>query len=256
MKYCLNSNVSDIYLRQADQIFFVPDGPALSELLEKYTQATIFVPPLAETWDILDAYKNLFPDRIKIATYDIPMIQEAIERGFAVYYTPTVKDYMTLHAFEAMGCSEIFIDGPLFFDLPQVRKSTKMIIHTCPNRSLYNHLPHQNPIHGTWIRPEDVPLYEPYIDVFEPYGITPSAQGTAYKIYAIDAHWNGDIASIILDFNKDNKVVPNYNIVSDLAERRVDCKQSCERLGSCTLCDRGFTLARTLLEAKGSVELN
>ena len=184
------------------------------------------------------------------------MIQEAIERGFAVYYTPMVKDYMTLHAFEAMGCSEIFIDGPLFFDLPQVRKSTKMVIHTCPNRSLYNHLPHQNPIHGTWIRPEDVPLYEPYIDVFEPYGITSSAQGTAYKIYAIDAHWNGDIGNIILDFNKNNKVVPNYNIISDLAERRVDCKQSCERLGSCTLCDRGFTLASTLLETKGGIELN
>lgn len=184
------------------------------------------------------------------------MIQEAIKQGFAVYYTPAVKDYMALHALEAMGCSEILIDGPLFFDLPQVRKSTKMIIHTCPNLSLYNHLPHQNPIHGTWMRPEDVPLYEPYIDVLEPQGVTPSAQGTAYKIYAIDAHWNGDIANIILDFNKDNKIVPNYNIISDLAERRVDCKQSCERLGSCTLCDRGFTLARTLLGTKGSVELN
>lgn len=184
------------------------------------------------------------------------MIQEAIKQGFAVYYTPAVKDYMALHALEAMGCSEILIDGPLFFDLPQVRKSTKMIIHTCPNLSLYNHLSHQNPIHGTWMRPEDVPLYEPYIDVLEPHGVTPSAQGTAYKIYAIDTHWNGDIANIILDFNKDNKIVPNYNIISDLAERRVDCKQSCERLGSCTLCDRGFTLARTLLGTKSSVELN
>lgn len=256
MKYCLNSNVSDIYLRRADQILCVPNGPALSDLLEKYTQTTIFVPALDETWSVLSAYKDLFPDRIKIATYDIPMIQEAIKQGFAVYYTPVVKDYMALHALEAMGCSEIRIDGPLFFDLPQVRKSTKMIIHTCPNLSLYNHLPHQNPIHGTWIRPEDVPLYEPYIDVLEPHGITSSAQGTAYKIYAIDAHWNGDIANIILDFNKDNKIVPNYNIISDLAERRIDCKQSCERLGSCTLCDRGFTLARTLLGTKGSVELN
>lgn len=256
MKYCLNSNVSDIYLRRADQILCVPNGPALSDLLEKYTQTTIFVPALDETWSVLSAYKDLFPDRIKIATYDIPMIQEAIKQGFAVYYTPVVKDYMALHALEAMGCSEIRIDGPLFFDLPQVRKSTKMIIHICPNLALYNHLPHQNPIHGTWIRPEDVPLYEPYIDVLEPHGITPSAQGTAYKIYAIDAHWNGDIANIILDFNKDNKIVPNYNIISDLAERRIDCKQSCERLGSCTLCDRGFTLARTLLGTKGSVELN
>lgn len=256
MKYCLNSNVSDIYLRRADQILCVPNGPALSDLLEKYTQTTIFVPALDETWSVLSAYKDLFPDRIKIATYDIPMIQEAIKQGFAVYYTPVVKDYMALHALEAMGCSEIRIDGPLFFDLPQVRKSTKMIIHTCPNLALYNHLPHQNPIHGTWIRPEDVPLYEPYIDVLEPHGITPPAQGTAYKIYAIDAHWNGDIANIILDFNKDNKIVPNYNIISDLAERRIDCKQSCERLGSCTLCDRGFTLARTLLGTKGSVELN
>lgn len=256
MKYCLNSNVSDIYLRQADQILFVPDGPALSELLEKYTQATIFVPALTEAWDVLNAYKDLFPDRVKIATYDISMIQEAIKRDFAVYYTPVVKDYMTLHALEAMGCSEIFIDGPLFFDLPQVRKSTKMIIHACPNLSLYNHLPHQNPIHGTWIRPEDVHLYESYIDVLEPHGITSTAQGTAYKIYAIDGRWNGDIANIILDFNKDNKIVPNYNIVSDLAEHRVNCKQSCERLGSCTLCDRGFTFARTLLEAKGGVEFN
>lgn len=256
MKYCLNSNVSDIYLRRADQIFCVPDGPALSDLLEKYTQATIFVPALDETWSVLSAYKDLFPNRIKIATYDIPMIQEAIKQGFAVYYTPAVKDYMALHALETMGCSEILIDGPLFFDLPQVRKSTKMIIHTCPNLSLYNHLPYQNPIHGTWMRPEDVPLYEPYIDVLEPQGVTPSAQGTAYKIYAIDAHWNGDIANIILDFNKDNKIVPNYNIISDLAERRVNCKQSCERLGSCTLCDRGFTLARTLLGTKGSVESN
>ena len=61
MKYCLNSNVSDIYLRQADQILFVPDGPALSELLEKYTQATIFVPALTEAWDVLNAYKIYFP---------------------------------------------------------------------------------------------------------------------------------------------------------------------------------------------------
>lgn len=59
------------------------------------------------------------------------------------------------------GVSQILIGIPLIFDLESVVKQTKNIsLRAIPNYAYEKYLSHNNGLHGQYIRPEDVDLYE------------------------------------------------------------------------------------------------
>lgn len=87
--------------------------------------------------------------------------------------------------------SDIYITNDLAFDLNTLSKEVHKINNKCQIRVYCNIaqsalvLQEQNSLKSFFIRPEDVDLYEKYIDVLEFYGVDEKLE-TYYKIYVID----------------------------------------------------------------------
>lgn len=93
-----------------------------------------------------------------------------------------------------------------------------------------------------FIRPEDVPVYEPYVDVMEFYG-DPEKANIYYKIYARDKKWFGNLNEIIIDLNQD---IDSRCLLPDFAVARLDCGKRCLKGHPCHICKAQQTLAELL----------
>jgi len=105
---------------------------------------------------------------------------------------------------------------------------------------------------GLWIRPEDVPTYEPYVELIEFVGDQRQEQAL-FRIYAEQHKWSGELGLVVQDLNYPctNRMVP-----PTLAQTRLNCGQRCQENGYCRLCYHTFdlanpTLLRNYLEATG-----
>ena len=54
----------------------------------------------------------------------------------------------------------LLLNAPLFFDLKKVKEKTNIPIRAVPNLAYDAYIPRENGICGTWIRPEDIKVYE------------------------------------------------------------------------------------------------
>jgi hypothetical protein len=77
------------------------------------------------------------------------------------------------------------LGAPLFFDLPNVTRITGQTpIRAVANVAWYDFDPCDDPKVGTWIRPEDIGLYENYISVIEFEDCDNRKEQALYRIYA------------------------------------------------------------------------
>jgi hypothetical protein len=93
---------------------------------------------------------------------------------------------------------------------------------------------------GTWIRPEDVEVYENYISVIEFEDCDNRKEQALYRIYAEQHEWPGDVKMLISNVNAEgvNRMIP-----PSFAEKRIKCKQRCQSTGSCHICHLLLKLA-------------
>jgi hypothetical protein len=111
--------------------------------------------------------------------------------------------------------------------------------HT-PNVAYNDGLPRENGVSGTWIRPEDLVLYENYIDVIEFEKCDREQEQTLFRIYMEDKKWDVIIKLLIanLDYEGTGRMIPK-----EFGEKRLNCRQACEQGGACTICWRTLKLA-------------
>ena len=105
---------------------------------------------------------------------------------------------------------------------------------------------------GAWFRPEDENTYAPYIDYgcFS-YNELRQERGL-FKLYTELKTWHGELKDLIIGLNYAGK---NHLIPPSLAERRLNCRQTCMYNGSCHLCQTTLDLANpTLLKKRKSEE--
>lgn len=103
-----------------------------------------------------------------------------------------------------------------------------------------------------FIRPEDVSVYEEYVDIFEFFVSDLSKQKTLYQIYK-DSKWMGDIRDLILELDYKEPIL-NYTIIPDFALTRIGCEKICG-IGKCQMCDRILSiteLANRIKEESGT----
>lgn len=90
-----------------------------------------------------------------------------------------------------------------------------------------------------FIRPEDIDLYNNYIDTFEFYADPTDATkiNTLYEIYTKDKSWFGKLNEIILGYEGDED---NRFIIPRFGEQRLNCDKSCIKniKPFCRICDR------------------
>ena len=258
MKYCIDLQKTSI-LDDVDEITIDYDRKNLNII--KYIQER---PQKRFILNILDLAESLeYKDIEKLnAIYEensdinfaikLPMYYEMLDELLPTLKVPfffqkVVTNWEDFLGYISLGVSDIYIGEDLGFELDKVSKIAKehnIQIRTFPN-IVQTQWKYTSSLKSFFIRPEDVELYEQYIDVLEFWGDR-HKQPTFYKIYAIDKKWYGDLQEIITGFSAklDSKfTIPRFS------EKRVRCGRSCLKGGICQLCDRIEELSKTLEKA-------
>lgn len=173
----------------------------------------------------------------------LDLLEKLRNAAIPFFFSDPVRDFETLQYYINAGVSDVVIAENLGFKLDKVSKickSRKVKVRAIPN-ICQTPLPQGN-IYGFFIRPEDIPTYEQYIDVCE-FSFKEGQQDTYYKIYAKDKKWFGNLQEIIIGLDT---VLDSRFIIKQFAKVRSHCGKKCFEGNGCQVCDRCLALAETL----------
>lgn len=257
MKYCLNSRLSPKYLAQADEIKIdFRDRHSIPDLIEKYPEKTlILLPPIpyynnAYDWKEISAWSLGTKGNFILSCARLQDASIAKERGIKFMLAVEANTYWDLKGMMELGAYAAYIGTPLFFNL-KATKNFSIKLRIIPTIALNTALPHSSGIHGQWIRPEDVSLYEDYIDTFEFDSKDRKREQTLFDIYSKDQKWSTRLDILVEDLGSS---AINRMIDPKVAKARLNCRQKCEEDGSCHICDNSLRLANPELIKKIYIE--
>lgn len=239
MKYCLSSRVGKKFLDAADEIKVAyRDINQIYDLIEDYPNKTIILKLDFEqdiNWTEVQSFSEIYPGKFICACETLTQLLWCGDLGIKKYYDFPITSYYDLNAVKDLGVEYALISIPLCFDLPTV-KDFHIPIRMVPNIAYDRYLLHDTGICGQWIRPEDVPVYEEYVETLEFRAESVAKEETLYHVYAENGYWPTDLSTLIddLDFPCENSAIP-----ADVIEARIKCKHACQT-GRCHLCENAF----------------
>ena len=256
MKYCLQySNISK-KLKNADEISIIyREDKGLLNFMEKFSKQKIVLRITASSFsqleiDKLIAIKKVYPKYnfiIAMDEYDYNLMKIFRENDLSFYINIPCTDWETFYELTInQKVSAINIGGPLGFELPKVKQFLESNNLTVQIRAIANKAFCANgntpSLIKFYIRPDDVKVYEPYIDIIEFEDV--ARQDTFYNIYTKEL-FIGNLNQIIFNFNDsvDNKMLPTL-----FSERRIDCGHQCLKGGRCHRCFTMKNIANNLKE--------
>lgn len=162
----------------------------------------------------------------------------------SLYFNDYINNWDLLYEYLDRDVSDVFIIEQLGFEIDKVAEivhAKNIQVRAFPNvaQSSYENL---DDIYKFWIRPEDVWLYEDYIDVFEFYG-DKDKQPIYYDIYTVDKKWMGDLKEIIIGLRNSldsTCLVPRFGI------KRVYCGRKCLKGDPCRICHHVCKLSTSI----------
>ena len=243
MKYMVSCRQTKEYLRTADEIFIdYKDKPALSHMIEEDwvnpAEMCIYVPVKQEIeWDYFNKYKDIL--KMKFFCENPQVIPVVKAYGYKAAWAYPITSYWELKGILALGVDEVLIDAPLFFDLPTVKKVCGDVeIRINPIKVDNPYVQHEDTIHGTYVRPEDVDEYEKYVSHMDFGKQELEKERTLVKIYKEAKNWPGNLNILLegLHYNIDNR-----GFDENFAKRRLTCRQVCQSEGYCHYCDLMFS---------------
>jgi len=257
MKYCLDfRRTTKNIITEADEINFNFELASLLDFLKEYNNKRINIAiQFNDLEKIIKIYKehNLKNIYIKLPYYEEAAANKLKENEIPFYCATLVSNWDVFQGLIDSGVSDIFITEELGFELDkvsQIAKERQVQIRAYPNicQSQWKNM---SKLKTFFIRPDDIKIYEKYIDVFEFFG-NPDKQKIYYKIYK-DEQWFGSLKELILDFNID---LDSRFVIPHFAEQRVKCGKKCIKGGSCHLCERIVELSKVLKKNKIIVKNN
>ena len=166
MKYCLSSRLAPRFLREADEIKVqFRDRKSIPDLFHKYGKPIILFPgdPSEYDWSEMRQYNLLCNSNFVLNLSQLDLVQQAKDNQIKFMLNTEATSYWELEGLERLGAEYAYIGIPLFFNLEHTIE-LNIQLRAIPTVA-YNHtLPHKDGVCGQWIRPEDVELYEEYID--------------------------------------------------------------------------------------------
>lgn len=245
MHYCVNGKQPYSVLEKADEIkVSYEDREILLDFIEKIPSKRIIleVPGEEFEWDLWHLYSEKF-DSFCIALYMLNYYEEFNQHNIKWYWPYPITTYYELQELSALNPSYILLGPPLTFDLENVLKITNIPIRMVPNVARLSYFPRtefSNGACGSWVRPEDVFLYDKYIDVMEFEKVSLKQEELMLTVYKYDKEWPGNLNLLFKEFyiNVNNKALPDQ-----IGPQRVTCKQKCMSGGACRLCLRHIQFA-------------
>ena len=244
MKYCLKYTNKSTRLNKADEISikYIEDK-GLVDFMEKFKAQRIVLridPTNFSHNEIkkLTAIRKQYPQynfAAALASYDQDLTTALKKANIPYYIAAPCLDWETFAQLIDIGVCDIDLSGPLAFEFSKVKRvlnslDRKIQIRVTPNKVI-NLNPHTPTVVGFFIRPEDIDLYEDYIDVLEFEGL--EHQDTFFSIYAEQKRFIGNLNQCIYNFIEP---VDNKGLVSLFGERRINCGRQCLNGGHCRRC--------------------
>lgn len=242
MKYSLSSRQSSEILQQADEIRVAyADRESILDyesfgLQDKEIVIMISFNDTDIDWDFLHMLHDKF--HITLCVDQLSLSEKIKQIGMKFYWSFRVGSYYDLNGLLGLGVSQIILGEPLTFDLDNVLRITKdkVLLRMVPNVAFSSYLLHVNGIHGTYVRPEDIDAYEPYVDIMQFAEVNLTQERRLFQVYHDDKNWPGNLNILItnLGVDVDNRAFP------DEFKSRLNCGQVCQKNGTCHLCDNIF----------------
>ena len=181
-----------------------------------------------------------------IAVGRFEILKRLLKEGYNAYFAYPINDWETFNNLKALGVSDIVIDGALGFQLKIINKVKDNIkIRVSPVISANAALaPEDSPNeHSFFIRPEDLNLYQDYIDIIDFQTETSTQEKTYFDIYHRGSY-DYDLSLLIRHLHVK---APNPFIIKDFGSRRIDCDQKCQDpTRHCHFCNIAFKTANKL----------
>lgn len=239
MKYCVSNRQPKQLLEKADEIKVqYSDIARIKNYIEDYPNKS-FVYEIPKNilnsnieWSKIKEYAEKAD--FKLAIKNLNLATECHNRNISFYWDYPVFTYYELRSLIKLNPCYIILNAPLFFDLENVNKITKIPIRLSPNLAYDAYIPKDNGIYGTWIRPEDVDNYSKYVNILEFVGVTTEQEATLFHIYQENKTYPGNLNFLFTNFNYH---VDNRSLPEDLGIRRMTCGQRCMVHGTCHYCE-------------------
>lgn len=200
--------------------------------------------------ELKEKYSDVIKFKLLLAFYPskVNLYQQMQEHEIEFFFSDLVRDWDTLHGFIDLGVSDVYIVEEFGFSLSKIgavahAKSVSIRVFGNIAQSSW---PGERSIKSFFIRPEDVSIYEPCVDVIEFVAQTRVNYETLYKVYAVKKYWFGPLKDLIqgLDSDVDNKtIIPAY-----FGTPRLGCEKKCVSGGRCKICDRILEAGKVLEE--------
>lgn len=251
--YCLRYYPSEKYLEQADQlrITYRAADRTLEDFLKKYSDKSIVI-DIDEEFDDIDAklfygLNEKYGNIKLIVKYSNQLALEKIQKNnIPFFFFDPVSSIDKLMGLLQYHPTDMYICEELGFHLDKVSKilhDNNVKVRAFPN-ICQSSFPETPSLKTFFIRPEDIPVYSMFIDVFE-FMVDKGRQAVVFKIYKQEK-WFGEINELIPTFkgSLDSKyVLDSFGIV------RTKCGKRCMyKPGSCQVCERYLDTAETFKE--------
>lgn len=267
MKYCLPYIRNFKYMEDLDEVY-IPyncedDVVFLESMLKlrREFQNTIVIEITDENKFIekkcIEYFKQLQRDeligdfKLKFPTYsqDYNYFYRACKNAeIPFFFGKHIKDWDSFHYFIDLGVSDLYIVESLAFELDKLGAlahakgiSIRAFANVCQSS-----VRDFNILKSFFIRPEDVHIYEPYVDVIEFYGDL-TIQEVMYKVYARDGKWFGPLQEIIIGLDS-AVILDSRFIVPVYARTRLKCGKRCLKGFNCSICEKVVDVGETLKE--------
>lgn len=245
MKVCLNSRCSSKYLEKANEIKFkYKDRNTIIDYIDKHNAVIILdMRATAEepNWDEISRLSTVCRNSFIVGAVNAEQIRKCKELGIKFYFDRPVSRYEDVRDLKRLGSQYVLIEAPLFFELSKV-KEFNVPVRLAPNVAYYdNWIPKENGLYGSWIRPEDIDLYEGLIDTIEFAASSSVSEEAYYRVYCEDKRWPVDLSNFIVNYGK----IPGENVYipRSFTEARLVCGQKCQIGSSCRICNKAVQLS-------------
>lgn len=246
-------------------IKYKPKAKELDAFVEKYgTHRINFICEDLEfnrDFSIYQALKEKYPESnivFCLKEYHKQIDEEFNKNNIPHYYNQFATNWDVFQGFLNLNVTDIFVAENLMFEAKNLSlnakkngKSLRSFCNVC--ESAWDDTPS---LKTFFVRPEDIFLYEEYIDTFEFYlnDVDATRVNTMYEIYAKDKKWFGRLDEIIIGYKGDED---SRYIIPTFGEKRLNCQKKCMKgiEPTCHICDRVAELGKTLQDRNLMVTL-
>lgn len=175
---------------------------------------------------------------------DPSLLQIMLNKGYHAYLATPVTDWETFLILKRLGVSDIYIDGPLGFSMNKIARGKEDVkIRVSPSVSPNTVLSAESNLTSFFIRPEDLDLYDDYVDVIDFQTAKLEKENKLFDIYKRKS-FMFDLSLLIDNLNDS---INNLYVTNDFGLERLNCHQICKIPGRfCPFCETHVKFTETI----------